>query len=33
MEAAFVDLEEACARVGWSETERIIRAAVERFGA
>ncbi len=32
-EAAFVDFEEACARVGWSETERIIRAAAERFGS
>ena len=30
-EAAFVDIEEACVRVGWSETERIIRAAVARF--
>jgi 8-oxo-dGTP diphosphatase len=33
MDAAFVNLEEACARVGWSETERIIRAAVARFGS
>ena len=32
MEARFFDLEDACARVGWSETERIIRAAVARFG-
>jgi 8-oxo-dGTP diphosphatase len=31
-DAAFVDVKEACARVDWSETERIIRAAVERFG-
>lgn len=32
-EACFVDIEEACARVSWSETERIIRLAVARFGA
>jgi 8-oxo-dGTP diphosphatase len=32
MDAAFFDVEEACALVGWSETERIIRAAVARFG-
>jgi 8-oxo-dGTP diphosphatase len=32
MEARFFPLEEACAQVTWSETERIIRAAVERFG-
>jgi 8-oxo-dGTP diphosphatase len=32
MEAAFFGVEEACALVGWSETERIIRAAVARFG-
>ena len=31
-DAGFFPLEEACAKVGWSETERIIRAAVERFG-
>ncbi|HEX4179770.1 MAG TPA: NUDIX hydrolase [Caulobacteraceae bacterium] len=31
-DAGFVEIEAACARVGWSETERIIRAAVERFG-
>ena len=31
-DAGFFPLEEACARVGWSETERIIRAAVTRFG-
>ena len=31
-DAAFVEIEEACARVGWSETARIIRAAVARFG-
>ena len=33
MEARFFPLEEAFAQVSWSETERIIRAAVERFGA
>ena len=32
-DAAFVDIEEACQRVSWSETERIIRLAVERFGS
>ena len=32
-DACFVGVEEACARVSWSETERIIRLAVERFGA
>jgi 8-oxo-dGTP diphosphatase len=32
MEARFFHLEEACAAVTWSETERIIRAAVARFG-
>ena len=32
-EAAFVEIEEACARVGWSQTARIIRAAVARLGA
>ena len=32
LEAGFVDLEEARALVPWSETERIIRAATERFG-
>ena len=31
-DAAFVDIEEACARVSWSETERIIRLAADRFG-
>jgi 8-oxo-dGTP diphosphatase len=31
-EARFVPLEEACDMVSWSETERIIRLAVERFG-
>lgn len=31
-DAAFVEIEEACARAGWVETERIIRAAVARFG-
>ncbi len=31
-DAGFFPLEEARAKVGWSETERIIRAAVERFG-
>jgi 8-oxo-dGTP diphosphatase len=31
-DARFFPLEEACAKVGWSETERIIRAAVARFG-
>jgi 8-oxo-dGTP diphosphatase len=32
-EARFFPLEEACALVSWSETERVIRLAVERFGA
>ena len=32
-EAAFVEIEAACARVGWSETERIIRAAAARFAS
>jgi len=31
-DARFFPLEEACATVGWSETERIIRAAVTKFG-
>jgi 8-oxo-dGTP diphosphatase len=31
MEARFFGLEEACTAVTWSETERIIRAAVARF--
>jgi 8-oxo-dGTP diphosphatase len=31
--AAFLSVEDACARVSWSETERMIRLAVERFGA
>jgi 8-oxo-dGTP diphosphatase len=31
-EARFFPLDEACALVSWSETERIIRMAVERFG-
>ena len=33
MEARFFPFEEACAKVSWSETERIIRAAAERFGS
>ena len=33
IEARFFPLEEACAKVSWSETERIIRAAVTRFGS
>lgn len=32
MEARFFGIEDACAAVTWSETERIIRAAVARFG-
>ena len=32
-EARFFPLEEACAQVTWSETERIIRAAAARFGS
>ena len=31
-DAGFFPLEEALAKVGWSETERIIRVAVDRFG-
>ena len=30
--AEFVGLDEAMARVGWSETRRVIASAVERFG-
>jgi 8-oxo-dGTP diphosphatase len=32
-EARFVPFEQACALVSWSETERIIRLAAERFRA
>lgn len=31
-DARFFAFEQACAMVGWSETERIIRAALARFG-
>ena len=31
-EAAFLPVEEAVHRVAWSETARVIRAAIERFG-
>lgn len=32
VEADFVDLREACARVTWEETRRVLRSAVARFG-
>jgi 8-oxo-dGTP diphosphatase len=32
-DAAFLSVEDACARVSWSQTQRMIRLAVERFGA